>query len=187
METTQTLIENFLIINPKLFEDNRGFFLESYNESRYNENGITDHFVQDNHTRSKLGVLRGIHFQVNDPQAQILTVLRGTIFDVAVDLRPKSKTFKKWYGLQLSDQGIRQVYMGPGIGHGFYVLSQVADLHYKVSKKYNPNDEGGLRWDDPDINIKWPSKNPTLNQRDSSFPYINQIDVINLPFGKINS
>ena len=176
MKIVKTPLEGFLAIEPDLFKDDRGFFLETYQEERYHQIGIVDKFVQDNHSRSIKGVLRGMHFQEKNPQAQIITVMRGKIFDVVVDLRKKSKTFGQWHGVELSeDSMVRQVYMAPGFAHGFLVLSDFADLHYKVSGIYNPNDEGGLLWNDSDIGIKWPSVNFIVNQRDSDFPKFNQL------------
>jgi dTDP-4-dehydrorhamnose 3,5-epimerase len=171
MNVTKTPLEGFLIIEPDCFQDERGFFLETYQEQRYQEAGITDKFVQDNQSRSSKGVLRGMHFQVKHPQAQIVTVMRGSIFDVGVDLRTSSKTFGQWYGVELSDNGRqRQVYMAPGFAHGFCVLSEFADLHYKVSKVYNPSDEGGLLWRDKKVDIQWPIDNPIISNRDDSYP-----------------
>jgi dTDP-4-dehydrorhamnose 3,5-epimerase len=137
--------------------------------------------VQDNHSRSRLGVLRGLHFQVERPQAQIVTVIRGCIFDVAVDLRSDSATFGQWYGVELSDDGPRQLYMPPGFAHGFCVLSEFADLHYKVSRLYDHADEGGLIWNDCDVGIRWPIANPIVSKRDSAYPALQQLDRNRLP------
>ena len=180
MKINRTPIEGFFVIGPDLFKDDRGFFLETYQEERYHQVGIVDKFVQDNHSRSKKGVLRGMHFQVKNPQAQIVTVMRGKIFDVVVDLRKKSKTFGQWHGVELGkDSKVRQVYMAPGFAHGFLVLSDFADLHYKVSGIYDPTDEGGLLWNDSDVGIEWPSVNFIVNQRDSDFPKFNQLSSKN--------
>src|SRR5262249_21113252 len=127
------------------------------------------------------GVLRGLHFQVNRPQAQIVTVICGRIFDVAVDLRRASASFGRWYGIELSDEGPRQIYMAPGFAHGFCVLSEFADLHYKVSQFYDQHDEGGLIWNDRDIGIRWPTKNPIISKRDSSHPQLRELDRKRLP------
>ena len=154
MLVKDTGLAGLLLIEPACFRDERGFFLESFQAERYREHGISDNFVQDNHSRSRRNVLRGIHFQVKHPQAQVVTVVRGRIFDVAVDLRPSSPTFARWYGVELSDEGPRQLYMAPGFGHGFCVLSELADLHYKVSRLYDPADEGGLIWNDSEIGIR---------------------------------
>jgi dTDP-4-dehydrorhamnose 3,5-epimerase len=169
------------LIEPQCFSDERGFFLESFNADRYRGNGIADAFVQDNHSRSRQGVLRGLHFQVKRPQAQIVTVMRGRIFDAMVDLRLGSATFGRWYGLELSDEGPRQIYMAPGFAHGFCVLSEFADLHYKVSRPYDQNDEGGLVWNDPDVGIPWPIENPVVSKRDSAYPRLCALDRERLP------
>lgn len=181
MKVEKTKLAGLLVIEPKCFGDERGFFLESYQHDRYRDAGITDDFVQDNHSRSVGGVLRGIHFQVQRPQAQIVTVMHGRIFDVAVDLRQNSKTFKQWFGVELSDRGPRQIYMAPGFAHGFCVLSDVADLHYKVSRFYDHADEGGLLWSDPEIAIKWPGQDPVVSARDAAFPPLRNIDRAALP------
>jgi dTDP-4-dehydrorhamnose 3,5-epimerase len=170
MKVIRTPLEGFFAIQPDVYKDCRGFFLETYQEARYQQEGITDKFVQDNHSRSYKGVLRGMHFQVKRPQAQIVTVMSGKIFDVVVDLRKKSQTFGKWHSVELGENSeAQQVYMAPGFAHGFLVLSDFADLHYKVSGMYDPTDEGGLFWNDPDVGIKWPSERYVINQRDSNF------------------
>lgn len=181
MKVEQTSLSGLLVIEPKCFGDERGFFLESFQAVRYREAGIMEEFVQDNHSRSVGGVLRGMHFQVQRPQAQIVTVMHGRIFDVAVDLRQNSKTFKQWFGTELSDRGPRQIYMAPGFAHGFCVLSDVADLHYKVSRFYDHGDEGGLLWNDPDVGIRWPIENPAVSARDAAFPLFAKIDRAALP------
>lgn len=182
MKIVQAPLSGLLVIEPQWFRDERGFFLETYQATRYKEAGILDTFVQDNHSRSVHGVLRGLHFQCIHPQAQIVTVIRGTIFDVAVDLRPKSSTFGAWYGAELSDcAAARQVYMAPGFAHGFCVLSDLADLHYKVSRQYEPHDEGGLFWNDADIGIQWPLSDPIVAARDAGFPRLKELLPSSLP------
>jgi len=177
MKVIQTPLEGFLVIEPDVYKDDRGFFLETYQEERYHQAGITDKFVQDNHSRSVKGVLRGMHFQIKKPQAQIVTVMQGEIFDVVVDIRKGSKTFGKWYGVRLNAHSQqRQVYMPPGFAHGFCVLSDFADLHYKVSGQYNSNDEGGLNWSDSKVGIVWPSSTFYIKQRDKNFPFLEEID-----------
>lgn len=156
-----------IVLEPDRFEDERGFFLESFEQERYLEMGIAENFVQDNHSRSMKNVLRGLHYTRNKPQAQIVTVMRGRIFDVVVDIRKDSPTFGQWFGTELSDEGPRQVYMAHGFAHGFCVLSDWADLHYKVSQRYDPNDEGGLIWNDSDVKIDWPIKDPLISERDA--------------------
>lgn len=181
MDIKQTGFSGLLLIEPRSFCDERGFFLESFQAERYRDGGITDAFVQDNHSRSHQGVLRGLHFQIKRPQAQIVTVIRGNIFDVAVDLRPQSSTFGRWFGIELSDEGPRQLYMAPGFAHGFCVLSEFADLHYKVSRLYDHTDEGGVVWNDRDIGINWPLGNPIMSPRDGAYPSLRHLDHASLP------
>ena len=182
IKVKSTSIEGFLVIEPNCFKDERGFFLETYQEDIYKAVGITEKFVQDNQSRSMKGVIRGMHFQVNRPQAQIVTIMRGSVFDVGVDLRQNSPTFGKWHGVELSDSGQRQVYMAPGIAHGFCVLSDLADLHYKVSRFYEPDDECGMVWNDSEVNIDWPSITPLIHQRDATYQSLSQlIDSHQLP------
>jgi len=182
IKVKKTSLEGFLIVELETFKDDRGFFLETFQEKSYKEAGITDKFVQDNQSRSSKGVLRGMHFQVKRPQAQIVTVMRGCIFDVGVDLRQNSSTFGQWYGVELSDVGQRQVYMAPGIAHGFCVLSDLADLHYKVSRFYDPDDECGMVWNDSEVSIDWPLMTPLIHQRDATYQSLSQlIDNHQLP------
>ena len=182
IKVKNTSLEGFLIIEPNCYKDDRGFFLETYQEDIYKAAGITDKFVQDNQSRSIKGVIRGMHFQVNRPQAQIVTIMRGLVFDVGVDLRQNSPTFGRWHGVELSDVGQRQVYMAPGIAHGFCVLSDLADLHYKVSRFYDPDDECGMVWNDSEVNIDWPSITPLIHQRDATYQSLSQlIDSHQLP------
>ena len=155
------------------FQDERGFFLETYQEHRYNKYGITENFVQDNQSRSKKNVLRGLHFTVNKPQSQLMTVLKGIVFDVVIDLRKDSKSFGEWRGFIMGGNGPRQIFMPNGFAHGFCVLSEYADLHYKVSKKYDALDEAGILWSDETIGIEWPIKNPLISVRDRKHPKLN--------------
>jgi dTDP-4-dehydrorhamnose 3,5-epimerase len=175
MKVSKCHLDGILVIDPNCFADDRGYFLESFEQERYRELGITENFVQDNHARSKKNVLRGLHFTRNRPQAQILTVVRGRIFDVVVDIRKDSPSFGKWFGTELSDEGPRQVYMAHGFAHGFCVLSDYADLHYKVSQRYDPNDDGGLRWNDPDVGIEWRVSTPVISERDRNHPFLQSI------------
>ena len=181
MNITPTPLEGLLLIEPRCFQDERGFFLESYEQERYQAAGIMENFVQDNHSRSARNVLRGLHFTKREPQAQILTVMRGKIFDVVVDIRKDSPTFGKWFGTELSDEGPRQIYMAYGFAHGFCVLSDYADLHYKVNQRYDPNDEGGILWNDPDIGIRWPIDAPSLSLRDTVYPRMRDLEADRLP------
>lgn len=175
MKLEKTPLDGILLIEPTTYIDARGFFLESYEQKRYRAAGIMENFVQDNHSRSAKNVLRGLHFTKREPQAQILTVMRGKIFDVVVDIRKDSPTFGKWFGAELSDAGTRQIYMAHGFAHGFCVLSDFADLHYKVSHRYDPNDDGGLRWNDSDVGIEWPVYAPVISDRDRNHPLLRNI------------
>tara|TARA_B110001450_G_scaffold171863_1_gene160346 strand:+ start:330 stop:896 length:567 start_codon:yes stop_codon:yes gene_type:complete len=178
-------IEGVALIQPDEYGDKRGFFLENFKKSVYESISIENvQFVQDNLSRSKRGVLRGMHYTINKPQAQLLTVVRGKIFDVVVDLRQKSKTFGKWYGTELGDGCARQIYMPHGIAHGFCVLSDWADLHYKVTEEYDPSDEGGLLWNDPAVGIDWPIDNPIVGKKDSKYPLLTNITYNQLPYTK---
>ena len=174
-------IDGILIIEPKAYSDIRGVFLECFQNLRYSNIGINDVFVQENYSRSFKNVLRGMHYQIKRPQSQILTVIQGSIFDVCVDLRPHSATFRTWFGIELSDRGVRQIYMPPGVAHGYCVLSESADLHYKVSQIYDVDDEAGLKWNDVEIDIRWPLNNPIIAERDSKFPSLKEIKEERLP------
>ena len=149
-------IEGLKIITPSVFGDERGYFMETYNYNDFAEAGITEKFVQDNQSASKKGVLRGLHFQINYPQDKLVRVVNGEVFDVAVDLREGSATFGKWFGVTLSAENKKQFFIPKGFAHGFLVLSDYAEFAYKCSDFYHPNDEGGLKWNDPDIGIEWP-------------------------------
>lgn len=172
-----------LVLEPRSFADARGFFLEAFQEARYRELGIPDRFVQDNQSRSSRGVLRGLHFQVRQPQAKLVTVIRGRVFDVGVDVRRGSPTFGQWFGAELSDTGPRQMYLAPGFAHGFVVLSEWADVHYKVSRYYDPGDEAGILWNDPSLGIEWPvDAAPHIHPRDAAYPRLRDLPHDQLPF-----
>ena len=181
MDTLATPFAGLLIFELTCFRDERGFFIETYQHARYREAGVLDRFVQDNHSRTAQGFVRGLHFQVRHPQAQIVTLVRGRIFDVAVDLRAGSRTFGRWFGIELDDDRPRQLYMAPGFAHGFCVLSDWADVHYKVSRHYDASDCGGLRWDDPDVAIDWPLATPRLAARDAAYPLLRELVPAQLP------
>lgn len=149
-------IEGLKVIEPQVFGDSRGYFMETYNYNDFKEAGIDVQFVQDNQSMSTKGVLRGLHFQIKFPQDKLVRVVNGEVFDVAVDLREGSKTFGKWYGVLLSAENKKQFFIPKGFAHGFVVLSDMAEFAYKCSDFYHPNDEGGLKWNDPDIGIDWP-------------------------------
>lgn len=149
-------IEGLTIVEPKVFGDNRGYFMETYNKNDFEEEGLHYDFVQDNQSASKKGVLRGLHFQINFPQDKLVRVINGEVFDVAVDLRDGSKTFGKWFGVKLSAENKKQFLIPKNFAHGFLVLSDYAEFCYKVTDFYHPNDEGGLMWNDSDIGVEWP-------------------------------
>ena len=153
---TKTHIEGLYVIEPTVFGDSRGYFVETYNQKDMAEAGLTMNFVQDNQSMSTKGVLRGLHFQKKYPQGKLVRVIRGRVFDVSVDLRQGSATFGQWYGIELSAENKKQFYISEGFAHGFLVLSDEAEFCYKVTDFYHPDDEGGLAWNDPEIGIKWP-------------------------------
>lgn len=153
---TKTHIDGLVIIEPKVFGDNRGYFMETYNQEEMANAGLDMVFVQDNQSMSTKGVLRGLHFQKTHPQGKLVRVIKGRVFDVAVDLRPNSATFGQWYGIELTEENKKQFYIPQGFAHGFLVLSDTAEFCYKCTDFYHPEDEGGLAWNDPKINISWP-------------------------------
>jgi len=166
---TRTAIPDVLVIEPKVFGDARGFFLESWNAKAFAEAGIPAAFVQDNHSRSPRGVLRGLHYQILQPQGKLVRVAAGEVFDVAVDLRRASPTFGRWVGERLSNDNKRMLWIPPGFGHGFLVLSESADFLYKTTDYYAPEHERVIAWNDPDLAIKWPiAGTPTLSGRDAA-------------------
>ncbi len=168
-----------IMIVPKRFEDERGFFLESYKASEFEAQGIHERFVQDNHSHSTRGVLRGLHYQrPPKAQAKLVRTLRGEIFDVAVDIRQGSPTYGQWVGATLSAQDGRMLYVPSGFAHGFCVLSDVADVVYKVTAEYAPETEGGLMWNDPDIGIRWPIVTPSLSDKDTQYPLLRHSEAV---------
>lgn len=175
MKITTTALPGVLIIEPKVFADARGFFLETFQSERYASAGITLPFVQDNHSRSQRGVLRGLHLQRSSPQGKLVSVSRGSVFDVTVDINPQSATFGEYVGLELNDENHLQLWIAPGYAHGFCVLSDVADFHYKCTELYDPTDEVGVIWNDPDINIAWPVQSPLLSVKDLQLPRLKDI------------
>ena len=156
-------IDGLCVITPTVHGDNRGYFMETYNQKDMQEAGLTMNFVQDNQSSSTKGVLRGLHFQKEFPQGKLVRVVKGSVFDVAVDLRKGSKTFGKWYGIELTADNKKQFYIPEGFAHGFLVLSDLAEFCYKCTDFYHPGDEGGLAWNDPSIGIKWPKLVGTYN------------------------
>jgi len=170
MNLISTSLPGVLIIEPRIFRDERGFFLETYHAARYREAGLDVPFVQDNHSRSMRGTLRGLHWQAERPQGKLVRVLVGEIYDVAVDIRPTSPTFGKWEGFTLSADNFRQVWIPPGYAHGFCVTSDVAEVEYKCTDFYDPPSERGLIWNDPEVGIAWPIQDPILSTRDRQHP-----------------
>jgi dTDP-4-dehydrorhamnose 3,5-epimerase len=176
MRVTTCELAGLLIIEPKVFGDARGYFLESWNQKRYAELGITAPFVQDNISVSRRGTLRGLHFQNPSPQGKLVSVLGGEVFDVAVDIRRRSRTFGQWEGTRLSSENRRQFYIPPGFAHGFQVLSETAMFHYKCTEFYAPADELAIRWNDPEIGIVWPlGHQPVLSEKDGMAPLLKEI------------
>lgn len=153
---TRCEIEGLCVIEPAVFKDERGYFMETYNQKDFQEAGLNMVFVQDNQSMSSKGVLRGLHFQKEYPQGKLVRAVRGTVFDVAVDLRESSKTYGKWFGVELSAENKKQFYIPEGFAHGFLVLSDEAEFAYKCTDFYHPGDEGGIIWNDPDIGVEWP-------------------------------
>lgn len=183
MKFHDTKLPGVIVIEPLRHKDKRGYFLETYKASEYKKYGICEDFVQQNHSHSlSKNILRGLHFQIKRPQAQLITVFNGSVFDVVVDIRPKSKTFGQWYGIELGTMlAVNQIYMAPGFAHGFYVTSDTADVHYAVSREYDHDDEGGINWADPELRITWPASNPIINDRDNSYPLLHSLSVEELP------
>jgi len=171
-------IPDVILVTSKSFSDDRGFFLESFKNSEFTTNGIKTKFVQDNFSHSIKGVLRGLHYQKNPKaQAKFVTALRGEIFDVAVDIRKNSPTFGQWVGEILSDENHKSLYIPEGFAHGFCVLSEEADVFYKVNNEYSPENERGIIWNDPQININWPIDMPILYDKDSALPLLENADI----------
>lgn len=187
IKVTECPIKGLYIIKPKVHRDERGYFMETYNKKDFEEAGLDMNFVQDNHSYSTKGVLRGMHFQKRHPQGKLVRVIRGAVFDVAVDIRTGSETFGQWYGIELSEENKKQFYIPEGFAHGFLALSHVAEMCYKCTDYYYPDDESGIAWNDPGVGIEWPgvngehsgsasaagymihSKNLLINKKDSSY------------------
>jgi dTDP-4-dehydrorhamnose 3,5-epimerase len=180
IKVTETILPGALIIEPAVYGDSRGFFLETWRLDQYRDLGIKEAFVQDNHSRSGKNVLRGLHLQKSSPQGKLVRVARGAVFDVAADINPDSPTYGKWVGVELNDENLRQFYVPPGYAHGFCVLSDLADFLYRCTTYYNRNDEMGVRWDDPDLDINWPIKNPSLSDKDKVLPFLKELESTNL-------
>ncbi len=175
IELVDEPLPDLLVIKPKVYKDERGFFQETWQKMKNQQIGLKQEFVQENWSRSTFGILRGLHFQIQHPQGKLVSVHNGKVFDVAVDLRKESKTYGKWYGLELSDENHLQMYVPPGFAHGFCVLSDVADFVYKCTDYYYPEDEGGIIWNDTSLNIKWPIKDPIISEKDNGLSTFNNL------------
>lgn len=181
MNVIATELPGVLIVEPRVFGDERGWFAETWNRRRYAEAGIDLPFVQDNQSFSARGVLRGLHFQNPNPQGKLVSVVAGEVFDVAVDIRLGSPTFGRWVGVHLSASNHRQLWVPPDFAHGFCVLSETALFAYKCTDQYNPAAEGSILWNDPEIGIDWPIREPTLSEKDRDAPRLSQLPAERLP------
>jgi len=172
-------IPDVILIEPRVFNDERGFFLESYKKSDFTDNGIDMDFVQDNHSLSGRDVIRGLHYQI-DPKAQgkLVRVVRGAVCDVAVDLRKDSPHFLKWIAFELSEENNNMLFIPPGFAHGFASLTDNVHLLYKCTEEYDPDCDSGIRWDDPDIDVKWPIENPVISEKDENLSFIKDVNII---------
>lgn len=180
MKFLKTDIDGIIVIEPKVFGDERGFFMEAYKKSVYAQKGLSVDFVQDNHSKSAKGVLRGLHYQLSShPMGKLVRALRGEIFDVGVDLRRGSPTYGKWFGLILSESNKKMIYFPPGFAHGFYTLSEVAEVMYKCTCEYNQKSERALIWNDPTVNIQWPLKDGLviLSEKDKHHPKLADVET----------
>lgn len=181
MEFHRTKLDGVIIVEPDVHRDDRGFFLETYHAGKYEEAGIALPFVQDNHSRSVKGTLRGLHAQWRRPQGKLVRVLEGAIFDVAADMRVGSPTHGEWVAVELSSDNFKQIYVPPGFLHGFVVVSDVAEVEYKCTDLYDPGGEVGVRWDDPAIGIEWPLAEPLLSGKDAQAPMLADVEAEKLP------
>jgi dTDP-4-dehydrorhamnose 3,5-epimerase len=172
----QTEIPDLVLLEATAHGDERGFLLESFRADLWAEHGVSGPFVQENHSRSARGILRGLHFQTRPGQGKLVRCVRGAIWDVAVDLRRDSPTYRRWEGVELTDENHRQLFVPVGFGHGFCVMSDVADVAYKLTSVYDPATEAGVRWDDPDLGVEWPIADPKLSERDKSAPSLAEVE-----------
>jgi dTDP-4-dehydrorhamnose 3,5-epimerase len=182
MKVKETPLDGVLIFEPQAFADDRGYFMETYQETRYHDLGIGVRFVQDNLSCSRKGVLRGLHYQLPRAQDKLVCVILGEIFDVAVDIRRGSPTYGQWTAARLSHENHRQLFVPVGFAHGFCVLSETAYVLYKCSDYYSPENEGGILWSDPDLAIQWPVKDPLVSRKDNMLPRLRHITEDRLPF-----
>ena|SRR3990167_6029154 len=185
MNTINTKIPGVIIFELAMYKDTRGCFFEVFNETHYQASGLAVNFVQDNISKSIKGVLRGLHYQLRHPQGKLVTVLKGKVFDVVVDIRQGSPAFGQWIGMELSDENHKQIYIPPGLAHGFYTLSDEVEFHYKCTDYYHPEDEYGIAWNDSDLDIPWPlSQSPLLSPKDEKFCRLSTVISDSLPVYK---
>jgi len=181
MIVTKTPLDGVLVLKPRVFTDERGFFTETFNAGALEGSGVPAAFVQDNHSRSIAGVVRGLHYQGRNPQGKLVHVARGAIFDVAVDIRRGSASFGSWYGIQLDDENLWSMWIPPGFAHGFAAISPVADVTYKCTALYDAADDRGIAWNDPDIGIEWPHENPIVSPKDASYCGLRELGIDGSP------
>ena len=179
MEFKQLSIPEVILVKPIVFEDSRGYFMESYHMEKFSLGRIKCKFVQDNHVKSAQNILRGLHFQVKFPQAKLLRCLKGNVFDVAIDIRKDSPYYRQWVGEELSEDNRHQLFIPEGFAHGYYVMSESAEIAYKCSEIYHPEDERGIIWNDPEIGIEWPSNSPILSDKDKALPLLKNLHKSN--------
>ena len=181
MQRLETPFPDCLLLEPTAYRDARGFFIESWNQRVFEDLGLNVQFVQDNHSQSSFGVLRGLHYQVHNPQGKLVRVTRGSVYDVIVDIRRSSEHFGQWFGVELSEENQRLLWIPPGFAHGFYVNSPQADFQYKCSEYYSPENDRCIRWDDPEIAVDWPlaeGKPPNLSSKDAEAPLLRDAEVL---------
>lgn len=169
MTIHETPLPGVLVLEPRVFRDERGFFIETFSTREISGSSVASNFVQDNHSRSSRGVLRGLHYQLHSPQGKLVHVARGRVFDVAVDIRVGSPTFGKWFGIELDDENLKSLWVPPGFAHGFCVLSETADVIYKCTALYDAKDDRGVAWNDPAIGIEWPTDSPLVSEKDTGY------------------
>ena len=177
----RSTIEDIVVMEPKVFHDSRGYFLESFRNSLLEDIGYKVSFVQENQVKSHKGALRGLHYQLKSPQGKLVWVSHGSVLDVAVDIRINSPTFSKWFSILLDDKKHTRIYIPPGFAHGYYVISDKSTFHYKCTNYYDPNDEFGISWDDPLLDINWPEGKKNISKKDLDLPFLSNVNSKNLP------
>ncbi len=177
----RSTIKDIVVIEPKVIHDSRGYFLESFRNSMLENIGYKVTFVQENQVKSSKGALRGLHYQLKSPQGKLVWVSQGKVLDIAVDIRPASSTFSKWFATILDDENHIRLYIPPGFAHGYYVISEKSTFHYKCTNYYDPSDEFGVSWDDPSLNIDWPEGKKNISKKDLDLPFLSKVNPNNLP------